>query len=64
MLWLIHIVVQQKLTQHCKAIILQLKIFKKENHLRSLVLRYKSASDGGIPQPKHSSETGMTQGSS
>ena len=30
-LWLIHIVVQQKLTQHCKAIILQLKInFKKD----------------------------------
>ena len=30
-LWLIHIVVQQKTTQHCKAVILQLKInLKKE----------------------------------
>ena len=27
---LIHVVVQQKLTQHCKAIILQLKINKME----------------------------------
>ena len=25
-LWLIHVVVQQKLAQHCKAIVLQLKI--------------------------------------
>ena len=31
-LWLIHIVVQQKLTQHCKAIILQLKNFLKKNN--------------------------------
>ena len=28
-LWLIHIVVWQKPTQHCKAIILQLKILKR-----------------------------------
>ena len=28
-LWLIHTVVRQKPTQHCKAIILQLKINKK-----------------------------------
>ena len=31
-LWLIHVVVWQKPTQHCKAIILQLKInFKKDS---------------------------------
>ena len=31
-LWLIHVVVQQKLIKHCKAIILKLKInFKKIN---------------------------------
>ena len=29
-IWLIHIAVQKKPTQHCKAIILQLKINKKE----------------------------------
>ena len=28
-LWLIHIIVRQKTTQYCKAIILQLKFFKK-----------------------------------
>ena len=28
-LWLMHVVVQQKLTQHCKEIVLQLK--KKKN---------------------------------
>ena len=28
-LWLIHVVVQQKLAQHCKAIVLQLKKKKK-----------------------------------
>ena len=33
--WLIHIVVQQKATQHCKAIILQLKInLKKHSPLK------------------------------
>ena len=31
-LWLIHIVVWQKLTQHCKAIIPQLKINKLKNN--------------------------------
>ena len=31
-LWLIHVIVRQKPTQHCKAIILQLKInFKKDS---------------------------------
>ena len=30
-LWLIHVVIQQKPTQHCKAIILQLKINLKNN---------------------------------
>ena len=30
-LQLIHVAVQQKPTQHCKAIILQLKTFKKQN---------------------------------
>ena len=29
-IWLIHVVVQQKLTWHSKAIILQLKLFFKE----------------------------------
>ena len=29
-IWLIHIAVQKKPTQHCKAIIIQLKINKKE----------------------------------
>ena len=29
-LWLIHAVVRQKLTQHCEAIILQLKVNKKK----------------------------------
>ena len=32
--WLIHIVVQQKPTQHCKAMILQLKKRKKEKEWR------------------------------
>ena len=31
-LWLIHIVVRQKPAQHCKAIILQLKIKKKKKN--------------------------------
>ena len=31
-IWLIHFVGQQKLTQHCKAIILQKKILWKENN--------------------------------
>lgn len=35
-LWLIHVVVQQKLIKHCKAIILELKInFKKINKRKS-----------------------------
>ena len=32
-IWLIHIVVQQKLTQHCKAIIFQFKKEKCENKI-------------------------------
>ena len=36
-LWQIHIVVQQKPTQHCKAIILHLKINLKKNRMHIYV---------------------------
>ena len=35
-LWLIYVVVWQKPTQHCKAIILQLKINKKKQIIKSV----------------------------
>ena len=47
--WLIHFVVQQKLTHPCKAIILQLK---KENHLRDHRdnIRYTNIHILGVPE--------------
>ena len=38
-LYLIHIVVQQKLTQHCKAIILQSKLKKKKKDGQAILLQ-------------------------
>ena len=40
-LWLIHIVVQQKPTQHCKAIILQLKINIKNLLILKEVIQFR-----------------------
>ena len=45
---LIHIVVRQKLTQHCKAITLQLKIIFKEKH-SSRPHNFKGASNPEVP---------------
>ena len=39
-LWLIHVNIWQKPTQYCKAIILQLKFFFKEAHLKPLLTSY------------------------
>ena len=39
-LWLIHVAIWQKPTQHCKAIILQFKINKLEKKILQLILHY------------------------
>ena len=37
-IWLIHTIIQQKLTQHCKAIILQFKK-RKKNHKDMTIIK-------------------------
>ena len=44
-LWLIHALIWQKLTQHCKANILQLKIHLKRNMVESYICESASGND-------------------